>query len=286
MKKTVKHFLYPAFIILIAITVLLFGTGCATKGTIEKYYDEQIAPRFVRTNNEITDTAEEAREERRQIRAEIEEINNTLPEITARLDQFDARLVAWDKNMRELEGSIKDTFAQVAKTRDDAETNIEQISSVNEQVNNLWKDLAKLEKNFNQFSDTMNNLTDEHSLALQNLGSNLANQKTRFNTDLGKINKNLTDRIDTTNKELNIFRNQMLSKFNDMESALDKLGESVYSIVKLQRKQFEDVVQQYDESMRKIEILLPETTLGESATPEPTPVETPLEGETDDGTTQ
>ena len=98
--------------------------------------------------------------------------------------------------------------------------------------------MVKLEKSVNELSDTMKKKVDEHSLAIQGLESNLAAQGTELSSQMNRINKTLTDRIETTNDELNIFRNQILARFKNLEQALDKLGTSVYEIVKLQRKQF------------------------------------------------
>lgn len=246
----------------IGVLIMLLS-GCATKGTIREFHIGEVQPQIEDVKEQLVTNTKMDAERQKQLGSELEEIKNEIKTMNSRFSEMDTHFVDWENKMRAIESSIQESLISIANTRKEAEENIAEIRTVNEQITNLWKDLAKLEKNFNDLADTMKTKIDEHSLAVQSLESNLATQKNDLENQINKTNKNLSERLETTNQDLNVFRNQMVSKFVVLQDSLDKLGTSVYEIVKLQRKQFEDVVKQYDDSMRKIEILLPERTISE-----------------------
>ena len=245
-------------------TMIIVSCGCATKGTIRKFHTREVQPQIEDVREQLDTNAKTDTETQKRIESDLAGIKNELKTISTRFSEMDTHFADWENKMRSIESSIQESLISITNTRKEAEDNIAEIKKGNEQITNLWKDLARLEKNFNDLGDTMKTKTDEHSLAVQSLERNLASQKTDLETQINKTNRNLSERLETTNQDLNVFRNQMVSKFVVLQDSLDKLGNSMYEIVKLQRKQFEDVVKQYDDSMRKIEILLPEHTISET----------------------
>ena len=114
------------FILIIMATVF---SGCASKGYVQSYYDEEVIPQLEKVNEDVTTQARRNAEEDKKLSETLNELQGAVKKLAIKLDDFDARFTSWEDKIRGLDSSIQDSLAKISVTREEAEKNVEQLTN-------------------------------------------------------------------------------------------------------------------------------------------------------------
>jgi chromosome segregation ATPase len=245
------------FFVIISMIILAFALqGCASKGSVRN----AVA---IGDNNRssIEDLSEKLDANRKDFEKSLDDLNSQLSEISTQLAELNKQMKSTSRLVAAFEEAQATAKTELKTLNSSVEEKVGTLGDYKTDYDKTWQEINSIGRKFGEAIRELQNLSEANQSGIETTKLELETKTSDLDTKINRLQTSLNERIDTTNKDMNNFRNQVTDHFETIKASYTSFSEAIYAIIKLQYTQFQTVTEEYTRSMNSIEALLPSSTL-------------------------